>query len=92
MRVEIEPHRNAEAVAQGRGQQPLPRGRADQREGRQIDPHRSRRRPLADHDIERSIFHRGIEDFLDHRAEPVNFVDKQDIAVFEVGEQGRKVA
>ena len=31
--VEIEPHRNAEAVAQRRGQQPLPRGRADQREG-----------------------------------------------------------
>ena len=38
--VEIEPHRDAEAVAQRRRQQPLPRRRADQGEARQVDPHR----------------------------------------------------
>jgi hypothetical protein len=38
--------RNAEAIAQRRRQQALPRGGADEREARQIDPDRARRRPL----------------------------------------------
>jgi hypothetical protein len=32
---------------------------------RQIDPHRARRRPLADDEIERAVLHRRIEHFLD---------------------------
>ena len=40
--VEIEPHRNAEAVAQRRRQQPLPRRRADQvKRGRSIRTERA---------------------------------------------------
>ena len=39
MAVEIEPDRNAEAITQRRGQQPLPGGRADQGKGRQVDPY-----------------------------------------------------
>ena len=35
--VEIEPDRDAEAVAERRGQEPEPRRRADQREARQVD-------------------------------------------------------
>ena len=90
--VEIEPHRNAEAVAQRRGEQARARRRADQRELREIDLHRARRRPLADDQVELEILHRGIEDFLDRRIEPVDLVDEQHVAVFEIGEQRREVA
>ena len=91
-RVEIQPHRNAEAVAQRRRQQPRAGGRADQRELRQIDLHRARRRPGADDQIELEILHRGIEDFLDRRIEAMDFVDEQDVARLEIGELGGKIA
>ena len=91
-RVEIEPNRDAEAVAKRRGQQPLPGGRADQREARQVDAHRARRRPFADHQVERPVLHRRVKHFLDRRSEPVDLVDEQDVAVLEVGEQGSEVA
>ena len=90
--IEIEPHRNAEAVAQRIGQKPGAGGGADQRELGEIDLHRTRRRPRADDEIELEILHRRIEDFLDRRIEPVNFVDEQHVALFEVGEERREVA
>ena len=92
MRVEIEPHRNAKAVTQGRGQQTLPRGRTDQRKRGQINPHGPRRWPFANHDIQRTVFHRGVEDFLNHGAEPVDFVNEQDVAILQIGEQRRQIA
>ena len=91
-RIEIQPHRNAEAVAQGRGQQALPGGRADQGERRQVDPHRARRRPLADDQVERAVLHRRVEHFLDHRIEPVDLVDEQDVAFLQIGEQRGEIA
>jgi hypothetical protein len=91
-RIEIESHRNAEAVAQRRGEQPLARGRADQGEGGQVDPHAARARTFADDQIERAVLHRGIEHLLDHRIEPVNFIDEQHIAFLEIGEQGSQIA
>ena len=91
-RVEIEPHRNAEAVAQRRRDQPLPRGRADQGEFGQVDAHRAGGRPLADHQIEHPVLHRRIEDLLHRRREPVDLVDEQDVAILEIGEQGGEVA
>ena len=90
--VEIEPHRNAEAVAQRRGDQARARGRADQGEFRQIDPDRARRRPLADHQVELTILHRRIEDLLDRRREAMDLVDEQDVALLEIGEQRGEIA
>ena len=90
--VEVEPDRNAEAVAQRRGQKPGARGRADQRELREIDLHRARRRALADDEVELEVLHRRIEDFLDRRIEPVDLVDEQHVALFEIGEQRREIA
>ena len=90
--VEIQPHRNAEAVAQRRGEQARARRRADQRERRQIDLHRARRRPLADDQVELVILHRRIEDFLDRRIEAVDLVDEQHVALLEIGEQRGEVA
>ncbi len=93
MGVEIQPHRNAKTVAERRGQQPLPAWsrRPSVKAGKSIRT-TARRRPLADHDIQRTIFHGGIKDFLDHRIEPVDFVDEQNIAVLEIGEQCRQIA
>ena len=52
----------------------------------------SRRRPFADDQIELEILHRRIENFLDRRIEPVDFVDEQNIALLEIGQKRRKVA
>ena len=91
-RVEIEPYRNAEAVAQRRRQETRAGRRADQGEFRKIDLHRTRRRSFADDEVELEILHRRIEDFLHRRIEPVDFVDEQHVARFEIGELRRKVA
>ena len=92
LRVETQPHRNAEAVAQRIGEEAGARRRADERERRQIDLDRARRRLLPDDEVELEILHGRIEDFLDRRIEPVNLVDEQDIALLEIGEERREVA
>ena len=61
------------------------RGGPDEREFRQIDTHRTCRRPLADDEIELEILHGGVQDFLHRRVEPMNFIDEQHVALFEIG-------
>ena len=90
--IEVQPHRNAEAVAQRIGEQARAGRRADQRERRQIDLDRARRRPLADDEVELEVLHRRIEDLLDRRIEPVDLVDEQHVARLEIGEQRREIA
>ena len=65
--VKIQPHGNAETVAQGRRQQAGPGCRADKREFGEVDLDRARRRAFADDQIELKVLHRGIEDFLHRR-------------------------
>ncbi len=67
-------------------------GRPDQGECGQVELDRARRRPLADHDVELVVLHRGVEDLLHHRAEAVDLVDEEDIAGVEVGQERRQVA
>ena len=90
--VEIQPHRNAEAIAQWIGEQARARGRADQGEFRKLDLHRSRRRAFADDEVELEILHRGIEHFLHRRAQAMDLVDEQHVALFEIGEQRGEIA
>ena len=47
---------------------------------------------FADHQVERAIFHRRVEDFLDRRIEPVDLVDEQNVAVLQICEQRGEVA
>ena len=89
-RVEHQAQRDAEAVAQRRRQQPGAGGGADQGEGRQVDAHRARRRPLADHQVELEILHRRIEDLLDRRLQAVDLVDEQDVVRLQVGQDARR--
>ncbi len=91
-RIILQADRDAETVAQRRREQALPRRRADEREVRQIDPHAACRRALSDHQVERAILHRRIEDLLDCGGQAVDLVDEEDVALFEIGEQGRQIA
>jgi hypothetical protein len=68
-RIELQPLHDAEAVAQRRGQQTGARGRADQRERRQIELDRARAGTLADHEIELRVLHGRVQHFLDHRTQ-----------------------
>jgi len=90
--VELQPRRDAEPVAQGRGQQPQPGRRPDQREGLQLDPHGARRRPLADHQIELEILQRGIEHLFDRRVETVDLVDEKDIVALQIRQDCGQIA
>ena len=92
MRVEVQPHRNAEPVTQRRGQQALPRGCANQRERRQIDPHASGSRPFTNDEVKRAVLHRGIEHFFNDWIKPVDLVDEQHVMRFQIGEQRGEIA
>src|SRR3546814_3741009 len=61
-----------------------------QGEGREVDPDRARRRPLADDEVEMEILHGGIEHFLDRRGEPVDLVDEQHVARSEERRVGKE--
>src|SRR6266567_633807 len=90
--IELEPGDDSEAVAQRIGEHPGACGRADQRERLQVELDRSRRRSLADHDVDLEILERGIENFLNDRRQAVDLVDEQHVVRFEVGQQRGKVA
>src|SRR3546814_16714340 len=57
-----------------------------------VDADRTRRRPLADDEVERAVFHRGIEDLLDNRIEAVNLVDEQHVMRLEICQQRGQIA
>ena len=90
--IELQPRDDAEAVAQRIGQHARARGRTDQRERLQVQLHAARRRAFADHDVDLVILQRRIQNFLDHRREPVDFVDEQHVVGFEVGQQRGEIA
>ncbi len=90
--IEVEPHRDAETVAQRVGEEAGARCRPHQGELGEIDLHRTRRRPRPDDQVELKILHRGIEDFLHRRIEPVDLVDEQNVALLEIGQERREIA
>ena len=91
-RVHLQAEDDAETVAQRRGKRARARGRADQREFGQVEPDAPRRRPLADHNIQRVILHRGVEHLFDRVGQAVDFVDKQHVAAGKVGQQAGQIA
>ncbi len=91
-RVEDQAQRNAETVAQRGGKQAGARGGADQGERRKVDADGAGGGALADDQVELEILHGGIEDFLDGGLQAVDFVDEQDVARLQVGQDGGEVA
>ena len=90
--VEMQPCRDAEAVAERRGQQPHPRRGTDQRKGLQLDAHGARGWPLADHKIQLEILERGIKHLFHGGVQAVDLVDEQHIARFQIGQDGGQIA
>jgi hypothetical protein len=90
--VGLEQVGHAEARPQGRGQQAHPRRGADQREGRQRVLHGAGRRPLADDEVEVTVFHGRVERLFHDRRETMDLVDEQDVPEIQVGEQRGEVA
>ena len=89
--VKIESDRNAEPIAQRRGEEPGAGGGADQGEMGEVNFHRARRRPRADDEIELEILHRRIQNLFHSRIEAMNLIDEQDVARFKVGELRRQI-
>ena len=91
-RVEYQPQRDAEAVAQRGRQQAGAGGGADQRERRQVDAHAARGGAVADDQVELEILHRRIQHFLDRRLQAVDLVDEQHVFRLQVGQDRGEVA
>ena len=83
---------DAEAVAERAGESAGSSRRADDGKMREVEADAAGGRAFADDDVEFVIFHRGVEDFFDDAAEAVDFVNEQDVAVLEIGEDAGEVA
>jgi hypothetical protein len=91
-RVIGEPLHQAEARAHRRRQQSEPGGGADQREALERHGNGLGVRPVGDADVHAVVFHRRIEELLEHRAQPVHLVDEQDVARLERRQQADEIA
>src|SRR5215470_17602930 len=91
MIVEIQPYRDAEAISQGRREEPCAGGGADQGEARELNLNGTCRRSLANDEVELVVLHGRVEDLFHRRIETVDFVDEEDVAILQVGEQRREV-
>ena len=49
-------------------------------------------RPVAGHDVDAEVLHRGVEVLLDDRREAVDLVDEEDVAALELREQRGELA
>ena len=84
--VEVERIEIPETIAQGGGEHALPGGGPDHGEAGQLEPQRLGAGALATDEVELEVLHRRVERFLHRTSEPVDLVDKEDVAIFEVGE------
>jgi hypothetical protein len=77
----------ARSVAQRGRQQARARGRADERERRQVERDHPRTRAGADRDRQLAVLHRRIEGLLDRARQPVDLVDEEHRARLERGQE-----
>ena len=54
---------------------------------RSLELDRSGGGPFSNHDINLIVLKRGIENLLDDGAEPVDFINEQNIITFEIGQE-----
>jgi hypothetical protein len=82
--VELEPASDAEPIPQRGGEQAGASRRPHERESGQVDLDRPGTRPLTDQDVELEVLHRRVEDLFHDRAQPVDLVYEEDVAVPQV--------
>ena len=92
MIVVVEPRLEGEARAQGRSEQAGAGRGPDQRKAWNRKADAAGVGTLVDHDIEPKILHRRVEIFFDGFGDAVDFVDEEDVAFLETGEQTGEIA
>lgn len=90
--VVIETRLERETRTERGGEQARARGGADEGEARDREADAAGVGALVDHDIEAEILHRGVEILLDGFRDAVDFVDEEDVALFEVRKETGEVA
>jgi len=90
--VVVESVEEAEAGAEGGGEHAGAGGGADEGELWQLKLDGAGGGAGVDDDIEPEVFHGGVEVFLDGGVEAVDFIDEEDIAALEIGEDAGEVA
>jgi len=83
---------DAEAGAEGCGDEAGAGGGADEGEGLEGDVDGFGVHAAIDGEIDAEIFHGGVDEFLDDSREAMDLVDKEDVAALEVGEDAHEVA
>ena len=76
----------------GRGEFAGAGGGGDEGELGKVELDGARGGPGVDDDVEAVVFHRGVEVFLDGGVEAVDFVDEEEVAFLEIGEDAGEVA
>ena len=84
--IQLEFFLNSKSSSKGCGQIAFSSGGSDQRETRQMDPHRACVGARIDDDVDLEVFHGGVEVFLDHPADAVYLIDEEHIALFQFGQ------
>ena len=90
--VKLEPVNDSESAAQRRREQSGPRCGADQGEFGQRHLDAPRPGSLSDDDVDVEILHGRIEDLLDGRVQPVDFIDEQNVVRLEICEIGGQIS
>ena len=90
-RIVVEPRLEREAAAQRRRQKPRARCRPDERKFGHVQADASCVRSLVYHDVDSEILHRAVEKLFDGARNSVDFVDKENVALLQVGKQSREV-
>ena len=91
-RVVVQPVGDAKAGAHGRGEHAGTGGGSHEREGRQIDADGARLGALINDDVQPVVFDGGVQVLLDAGMQAVDFVDEEDVALLQVGQDAGQVS
>jgi len=90
--IKIQAAEYAEAIAQRGGKQTHPGRCADQGKALQLKAVTAGMHAFIENKIDGKVFHRRIEEFLHSLGDAMNFIDKNDISAFKVGQQPDQIA
>ena len=81
----------AEAAAEGAGEQALARGRADERERLDEDREHAGVGARVEGHLDAEVLHRRVEVLLDPDRDPVDLVDEEDVAALQAREEAEQI-
>jgi hypothetical protein len=90
--VKLKVRNDSKAISERSGEQALPGRGAYHSELWNIQPDRSSRWTLPDHNVDFTVFHRRVKDFLDRTAQPMYLVDEEYGTRLEVGQNSDQIS